>query len=292
MSDAVIAIVKGGLGNQLFIYAAARALALRTGRDLYLDTTRGYTRDKYDRSYRLDRFPVRAQVMPEAWRVARDLKHFRHRFIRTYNKCLPRNWRGYLGERSKLTSQQLTDWKPVRTRVTLVGYWQDEAYFADQANILREELPIPIPDDLTNRERGCRFAEMDTVFLHFRRVRYHHVLGLGYYQQAINIVCKQIATPVFVLFGDDIDAPQSGLDFHGCAVECVNDNADDELADLWLMACCRHAIIANSSFSWWGAWLGAGARGGKVFAPERTNLALRPASGWHRVPCEFEEVKP
>jgi hypothetical protein len=58
MSPAVIAIVKGGLGNQLFIYAAARALALRTGRTLHLDTTRGYTNDDYGRSYRLNRFPI------------------------------------------------------------------------------------------------------------------------------------------------------------------------------------------------------------------------------------------
>lgn len=291
MPDTVIAIVKAGLGNQLFIYAAARALALRTGRDLYLDTARGYTRDKYGRSYRLDRFPIRSQVMPETWRIAPDLKHLRHRFIRTYNKCLPRNLRSYLGERSKLTSRQLTDWTPMRKRVTLVWYWQDEAYFSDQASILREELTILIPEDSSNRECGQRFAELDTVFLHFRSVRYHHVLGLDYYQQVIDMICKQVVASVFVLFGDDMNTPRSGLDFHGCAVERVDDNAHDESADLWLMSCCRHAIIANSSFSWWGAWLGAGARGGMVFAPERTRLALRPAADWHLVPCEFEEVK-
>lgn len=291
MPDAVIAIVKGGLGNQLFIYAAARALALHTGRDLYLDTARGYTHDHYGRSYRLDRFPIRAQLMPEAWRVAPHLKHLRYRFIRTYNKCLPRNWRSYLSERSNLSTHQLTEWKPLRKRVTVTGYWQDEAYFADQADLLRKELSIPVPNGLFNRERGQRFAAVDTVFLHFRRIRYHHVLGLNYYQQAINLICKLVAKPVFVLFGDDMDGPRSRLDFHGGTVECVNDNADDELADLWLMSCCRHAIIANSSFSWWGAWLGAGSRGGKVFAPERTNLQLRPAASYQLVPCGFEEVK-
>ena len=100
--------MKGGLGNQLFIYAAARALALRTGRRLYLDIWRGYTADTYGRSYRLDRFPIQAQVMPEAWRVATMLRHLRHKLIRVQNKLLQRNHRGYLSELNYLGTKQLT----------------------------------------------------------------------------------------------------------------------------------------------------------------------------------------
>ena len=67
MGDAVVAIVKGGLGNQLFIYASARAFSLDKDRSLYLDQKRGYTHDKYERSYRLNRLPINAEAMPEAW---------------------------------------------------------------------------------------------------------------------------------------------------------------------------------------------------------------------------------
>ena len=92
MPKAVITIIKGGLGNQLFIYAAARALALRTGRTLYLDTRRGYSGDSYERSYRLNQFPIVAESMPEQWRIAPHLKHPRHKLIRAVSKLLPRNY--------------------------------------------------------------------------------------------------------------------------------------------------------------------------------------------------------
>lgn len=263
-NQSVIAIVKGGLGNQLFIYAAARALALRTGRSLYLDTRRGYTHDNYGRSCRLDRFPIQAEPMPEHWRVAPTLKHPQHKLIRALNKLLPREHREYLAERHHLDADQLTELALRRKRVTLLGYWQQESYFSHCAEVIRRELAPPEPKDLTNLERGHRYAAGETVFVHFRRILYQHVLGLDYYQRAIDEVCGRLAEPKFVLFGDEI--PSAGLDFHGWPVEIVADNGDDELADLWLMTQCDHAIIANSSFSWWGAWLGPTKKGGLVIS--------------------------
>ena len=158
MSPAVIAIVKGGLGNQLFIYAAARALALRTGRVLYLDSTRGYTQDDYGRSYRLNRFPITAEPMPEGWRIAPTLKHPRHKIIRALNKLLPRDQRSYFAERHHTPPTQLTALQPRRERITLLGYWQNEAYFADHAATIRAELAIPAPTDDQNRVLGEKLA--------------------------------------------------------------------------------------------------------------------------------------
>lgn len=282
MSEAVIAIVKGGLGNQLFIYAAARACALRCGRDLFLDTRRGYTHDDYGRSYRLGRFAIAARPMPEDWRVAPTLKHPRHKIIRAWNKLLPRDWRSYLAHRRDLPPTQLTDLKPRPGRITLNGYWSDEAYFSDAAATIREELAPPPPAEGRNLELGERFAAAETVFVHARRVRYPTLLPAGYYRDALAAIRKRVAEPRFAVFSDDPDWTRRELDFGGSPVDWVEHNAADELADLWLMTRCRHAIIANSTFSWWGAWL-AGAAGPDrvVVSPDHPSWLLRPAAGWH-----------
>jgi hypothetical protein len=283
MSSAVIAIVKGGLGNQLFIYAAARALALRTGRTLYLDATRGYTKDDYGRSYRLDRFPIKAGPMPEECRIAPTLKHPRHKFIRALNKLLPRDQRTYLAEHRNTPPTQLTALKPRRDRITLLGYWQNEAYFADHAATIRMELAPPQPADEKNRALGEKFATSESVFLHFRRVRYWNLLGRDYYQAAIDAARAKLSQPHFVLFGDDLNWPQQNLDFRGASTELVTHNTHDELADLWLMSRCRHAVVANSSFSWWGAWLGDAQPHRLVFAPAQVGWDVVMPDGWQRV---------
>ncbi len=290
MNDGVvIAIVKGGLGNQLFIYAAARAMAVRMGRQLYLDTVRGYTADAYGRCYRLNRFPIQVQEMPEAWRIAPDLRHLRHKWIRALNKFLPQPWQSYVAERADSSPAQIRQFRSRRARVTLLGYWQNEAYFADMAEQLRLELAPPAPADPALCQRGAALAECNSVFVHIRRIDYAALLGVDYYQKAIDAARSVIDAPVFVLFGDDLRWAQDQLDFGGATVESQHYNATDEMTDLWLMSRCRHAIIANSSFSWWGAWLGGPANGTrKVWAPDPTGLPLVRAPGWHGVPASLE----
>lgn len=292
MSPAVIAIVKGGLGNQLFIYAAARALALRTGRTLHLDTTRGYTNDDYGRSYRLNRFPIQVEPMREAWRIAAQLRHPRHKLIRAWNKLLPRDHRSYLAEQRHTPPAQLTALQPRRARITLLGYWQNEAYFTDHATTIRRELAPPTPADERNHALGEKLVASESVFVHFRRVRYAHLLGRDYYQAAIDAVCTKFAKPHFILFGDDLNWPQQQLNFHGANVELVTHNSGDELADLWLMSRCRHAVVANSSFSWWGAWLGDTTPDRLVFAPAQVGWDVVMPDRWQRIPNTLKPETP
>ncbi|CAI8271896.1 MAG: O-antigen biosynthesis glycosyltransferase WbnK [Gammaproteobacteria bacterium] len=284
MSLAVITIIKGGLGNQLFIYATARALALRLNRPLYLDTVRGYTADGFGRSYRLDGLSIQAQQMPESWRVAPHLKHPRHKIIRALSKLLPRNRRSYLAERHNMDASQLTALSPEKARITLLGYWQDEGYFREYAEILRGELRPHSPQESSLQERGQRYREEDRVFIHFRRIDYKHLLGLDYYQRAIDEISKRLPDAQFVLFGDSIEEPSKGLDFRGHRVEVGADENGNELVDLWLMSQCRHAIIANSSFSWWGAWLSQFTESRLVYAPERMGWPLQVAADWVCLP--------
>lgn len=285
MQPAVIAIVKGGLGNQLFIYAAARSLALRTERNLYLDTRRGYMTDSYERSYRLDSFPIKAEVMPEAWRVAPHLRHFKHKCVRLINSLFPQNYRSYLAEDMDLGARQLMSLNPWRRQVTLNGYWQAEAFFAAEAQIIRGEVSPRIPSDERNRRLGEDWAAQASVFLHVRRVRYHQLLNREYYQKAIDAACLQAKAGRFLIFGDDTQWALNELDFNGRPAEAITHNGGDEMADFWLMSRCRHAIVANSSFSWWAAWLGGEpSKDRYVWFPERTGLQLLPANGWRILP--------
>ena len=291
MKPSVITIIKGGLGNQLFIYSAARALALRTGRELYLDGRRGYVADSYGRSYRLPRFPVAAKEMPEEWRVAPTLRHPRHKIVRAFNKCLPRDWRGYYAQRWNRDARQLTELEPRRNRITLHGYWADPAYFAGYESYCRAELQPPAPADERNRALGEQFSHPDTVFLHARRVRYNTLLEPSYYAEAIRIVRGRVPNPRFAVFGDDVAWVMANVDFGGAPVQIVDHNTDDELADLWLMSRCRHAIVANSSFSWWGAFLGAGGpvEGRCIVAPDHPRWIIRPQPSWHLLPFNYQE---
>lgn len=290
MTDrALITIVKGGLGNQLFIYAAARAMALRTGRQLYLDAVRGYLGDDYGRSFRLNRFPIEAELMPEQWRVASTLRHPRAKLVRALNKYLPEAWRFYVAERGDTRPDALWNHGRNVKRVTLMGYWQDEAYFLDYAELLRRELAPPMPDAPEVRARGARFAGTESVFLHVRRYRYSPLLDAGYYQKAVDMACAELSKPVFMIFGDDIEWVVNNIDFRGAGFERQDYDESDELADLWLMTRCRHAIIANSSFSWWAAWLGGAAGSGRhVWAPGQSGLALKCAKSWEAVDAQPE----
>ncbi len=288
MGRAVIAIIKGGLGNQLFTYSAGRAFALRTGRDYYIDDRRGFTHDNYGRFYRLDRFPLAVKKMPEEWRVAPTLKHLRHKVIRAWNKMLPRDWRTYLAQRWDLPPSQLTERKPHRKRVTLNGYWPDEAFFGDFSEQIRADLVPPAPKDQRNLTLDAELSAGNTVFVHARRVRYPTLLSVEYYREALAVIREHVAQPRFVVFSDDPTWIRENLDFRNDSVVWVDHNQDDELADLWLMTRCRHAIIANSSFSWWGAWLGGDPADGRVICtPDHPDWIIRPAKGWHCIPFEM-----
>jgi uncharacterized protein YfkK (UPF0435 family) len=89
-----------------------------------------------------------------------------------------------------------------------------------------------------------------------------------------------VTNPRFVIFGDEIQTPLQVLNFRGFEIETIDDNKTDELADLWLMSRCRHAIIANSSFSWWGAWLGGNEVNRFVIAPAKAAYSPKLAASW------------
>jgi len=284
----VVAIIKGGLGNQLFAYAAARAFALRSGRELLVDDASGFVRDGYGRSFRLDRFPIEAQPAPSSVRLG-DPKGARHKLVRATNRLLPSGWRNYFSEKAGIPAARLLSFRSHRKVVHLNGYWQDEACFLDFADRIRAELEPPPLESEPDRELEQELVEAPSVFLHLRRVRYSPRLGSGYYQSSILRAADAVPGCRFEVFGDELEWGRRELEFgsHPVRFHDGKGAAGDELRDFRLMTACRHAIVANSSFSWWAAWLRA-YPGKQVWTPQEPGWPVIPAAGWTPVPNRLE----
>jgi hypothetical protein len=280
-------MIKGGLGNQFFAYAAARAYAIRTRRELWIDDVSGYKHDGYGRAYKLDQFPIAARPASPRWRLG-DPKGPHHKVMRSFNKLLPQTFKSYLAEDSEQSETQLTGFISNRQVVRLNGYWQSEKYFAERASTIRKELEPPaFAEGSAEAALEEQLASSNSVFLHIRRDRYSPRLGSGYYDSSIGAAISTLGSCHFHVFGDDLEWARQYLDFQGAPVTFVSDGTRDELTDFRLMAACRHAIIANSSFSWWAAYLRRHADK-RVWTPSDPGWPLKPAAEWMKVPNRLE----
>jgi len=274
----VVVSLKGGLGNQMFQYAAARALALRRGVPLVLDLAwfsevlgvAGAT----VREYALGPFglgvPTRAIGLPVA------PTKFLARVLRRLRMKLPVRHGGvriYVEHAYSFDPQVLGLPSPV----WLDGYWQSHKYFLDCAETIRSELGTPRHLSEASSAMLTRIQSCDAICIHVRRGDYvtsasasavHGVCDLDYYEKGLALVANELTAPHCFVFSDDpawvrgnmkLAAPTTVVDLNG---------ADAPHEDLWLMAACQHFVIANSSLSWWGAWLG-GREGNRVVAPAR-----------------------
>jgi hypothetical protein len=286
----------GGLGNQLFQYAAGRALADRLGARLVLDATAfrtGYCR----RPFELDRYPIQAVV---AWRGFRkgprrgpvrlpDSAGPVERALRFAGSIIGRQ--GDLGPgrpRLDVLIQRGVDYDPRFGSITgstyLAGYWQSYRYFESSAETIRRELLRPAPPPGANREWLSRIAATNAVCVHIRRgdyllareLRVHGLCSPGYYEKAMRRMAERLQQAEFFLFSDDHQWCRENFD--QTRVHLVDANGPDgAVEDLRLMAACRHHVIANSSLSWWAAWL-ADHPGQVAIAPEPwfAHLAATP----------------
>jgi len=283
----VVALIKGGLGNQLFCYAAGRALAHRLGRPLLLDVMTGFRRDGYGRRLRLDRFPVAAEFAPVGDCLGGDTRSLRHKLARGLARWQRPESRSYWAE-TAVAPEAFVSLQPPAKRIYLNGYWQDEAYFREVAGLLRQELVPPVPTaGKALAALGRISAAAAPVFVHVRRERYQPRLAEDYYAAAIRECLARVPDAAFFVFGDDAEWARRNLEFQGAPFEFLDDQVPDEIDTLHLMAACRHAITANSSFSWWGAWLGE-RPGGHVWTPETPGFPVVAPGRWHRVANRLE----
>jgi hypothetical protein len=151
-----------------------------------------------------------------------------------------------------------------RGNLYIDGYWQSEKYFLPVRDIILDELNVRYEQDLINRKISGNIQNTESVSIHVRRGdyvinpstnKYHGLCSPEYYTSAVNLIAQKIADCNLFLFSDDPEWARENFEID-YPVTIVDNNGDSKsYEDLRLMSLCKHHITANSSFSWWGAWL-------------------------------------
>jgi hypothetical protein len=270
----VVSHLLGGLGNQLFQYAAGRALADRLGASLVLDAT-AFRTGYCQRPFELDRYPIQATVALRGFRKGPregvvplpDSAAPAERALRLVRRVVAGEGnRSFRRPRLEVLIQEGFDYNARFERLTgstyLAGYWQSYRYFEPAAETIRRELRRPAPPPGLNRDWLSRIGEANAVCVHVRRgdyllareLRVHGLCSPAYYEKAMGRIAERLRDAEFFLFSDDHQWCREN--FRGPGIHLVDANGPDAaVEDLRLMAACRHHVIANSSLSWWAAWL-------------------------------------
>jgi hypothetical protein len=234
----IITNIIGGLGNQLFQYATGKRLADIHGVEHKIDIT-GFEEYKLH-AYSLDKFNISAPLAtPEEITALRS------------------NDRTYISEVSSFVDSRVLTAGP---DTYLRGHWQSEQYFSDIRSSLLSEYTLRAPLNEADLSVLSLITSSHSVVIHIRRMDYatnaHHGLcDLSYYDEAIAHTAQSVPEPTFFIFSDDPAWVKENLKTTFPCVYVDHNDATRNYADVYLMSQCQHFIIANSTFSWWGAWM-------------------------------------
>jgi hypothetical protein len=256
----IISRISGGLGNQMFQYAFGRELALRHNTEFKLDLgvyTDPKLREEPPRTFDLDIFNISASVASDE-EIFRLAKRVRNRLAdRVLNRLLGVK-NGHIRESHFHFSDGAYN---SSDGVYLSGYWQSPKYFREAEHLLRDEFTFRDPMSENARPIFDEIARANSVCVHVRRGDFlvnplNGLYGVDYYQKAEDLLSERIPDPHYFVFSDDIEWCRSNLSFAGPTRFVDDDFGRRKFRDdLRLMSACKHFVIANSSFSWWAAWL-------------------------------------
>jgi hypothetical protein len=259
----LIVRIKGGLGNQLFCYAAARRLALVNGAELVIDDVTGFSRDSlYRRSYMLDNFLIPCRKATPSERME-PLERGRRAIAKLISRRRSFEKRRYIEQEGIDFDPRLLAFK-VDGAVYIDGLWQSEQYFKDHESIIRSDLKMKNPEDEENSRLGELIESSESVAVHFRffdspdSTAQNYNIGEAYYLRAFRTISERVASPRFFVFSDQPKVANKICEqtLGSYVVVDINQKSGDDFNDFRLMSACKHFIIANSTYSWWGAWLG------------------------------------
>lgn len=237
-------IIKGGIGNQMFQYAFYRALKQK-GHRVFLDTTL-YKMLNMHNGYELSKvFGVSDRTFSRPWLFQRfydTIEHFIKGSVTTYDNFCP-------------------DFDFSKSKKFLNGYWQSEAYFESVKNeIIKQYTFLNIDEE--NLKIAKDMNNSNSVSIHIRRgdylglSMYANVCTEDYYRKSVEYILEHENNVVFYIFSNDTSWSKNFAEELGINYIIISQNTGaDSYKDMYLMTQCRHNIIANSSFSWWGAYL-------------------------------------
>jgi hypothetical protein len=259
----IITQIIGGLGNQMFQYATGRAVALKYATSFRLDIS-GFEKYKLHQRAEFKRiFNCTEEIAQEedmrsvlGWQCSPRIRQFLLRpsmaAFRRREFVVEPSFQHWLGIKYILSDSYLS------------GYWQSEKYFLEVAAQIREDFTFKLPLSSLNAELAEKIQQVNAVSLHVRRGDYvnnplttatHGLCSLEYYRTAIKYISEKTQQPHFIVFSDDIEWVKNNLQIDFPLQYVDHNHGAESYNDMRLMSLCKHHIIANSSFSWWGAWL-------------------------------------
>ncbi len=274
MNKEITINLRGGLGNQMFSYAAGRALSLDTNIPLALDThslEKGFTKDTA-RTYKLNAFNVAGKILTDGESASRRPGYLVNLYLRLYRKFFPENPYTFY----EIPAQSAAKYHD--------GVWrQNELYFAKHRETILKDFTLKDPFGTralywSDEMKKNNLSGVETISLHIRGGDYitnkhahahHGVLPASYYASALAYLSDKVLTNIkafLYVFTDDIPyftSVWNGIDTDITSHFIVKIVSETEVSvdsvkdfeEIILMSQCKHNIIANSSFSWWGAWL-------------------------------------
>ena len=243
----IVVKLSGGLGNQLFQYAFGRMLSFKHQARLFFDTTfyDEFNGNATPREYALGNFCIQGEICPQ--------------------KILDE-----LIEKKYIYQEKHYNFDPEAIKqgdnILYKGYWQSEKYFSEVRNILKRELLLKNKSSLFRKWENEINSE-NSLGIHIRRGdfvnvestnKFHGVLSMDYYKKALDMLMKIRDKYEVFVFTDDVEWAKNNLFLINKNISCkfVSGNGLKDFEEMMLMSVCKYNIIANSSFSWWGAWLG------------------------------------
>ncbi|MDB5193131.1 MAG: alpha,2-fucosyltransferase [Segetibacter sp.] len=267
----IIVQLKGGLGNQLFQYAAGIALSKHHNVPLKVDISELGKADAVIGTVR--NYELQHLIEPPEIATAAEVeKYLKQSFFSKYfQKLLPPYKRAIYKEAAFTYDINFFKASPP---FYLKGYRQSERYFKNCEPLIRHAFQVKRELVANVTDFLLQVKATNSVSIHIRRgdynnpivQAYHGVLGVNYYQAAIKYIQANIPNPTFYVFSDSIEWVKENLSFDAPVVFVSGTISKNHYEDFFLMTLCRHNIIANSSFSWWAAWLNNN-KDKKVIAP-------------------------
>jgi hypothetical protein len=258
----IISHIIGGLGNQMFQYAAGRALSLGLNQPFKLDISdfKGYGLRTFDLK---NCFNCSGEISTDS-----DLRHILGwQSIRAIRRLLNKPKLSSLRSKQFIIEPYSHYWPGFQkcpSSSYLLGYWLSEKYFQSSEMQIREDFTFKTCLNSENNTLAAEINSINSVSLHVRRGDYasdsktmaaHGLCDLSYYYSAIDYIANGVRNPIFFIFSDDISWVRENLKI-GYPCRYIDHNHGAEAYnDMRLMSLCKHNIIANSTFSWWGGWL-------------------------------------
>jgi len=267
--------IMGGLGNQMFQYAAGRALSVRLNDILKLDNSWfSISGSDTSRPSLLHYFPISILEANQE-----EIHNIIYQKQNIFQKILNKKGKHTSYYKSEPSYDFWQDFNTFTSPIYLNGYWQNEKYFLNIESIIRKDFEFPSFSNIEAENISKNILNsLNSVSIHIRRGDYinnpsanqfHGTCPIDYYKKALQILYEKYNSLELYFFSDDPQWVRQNFDTNGCKSNFINitEHNNAPYHDMHLMSLCKHHIIANSSFSWWSAWLSN--KNGIIIAPSQ-----------------------